>query len=178
MAWFEISDNLKMTVGDLQNSIPITDFYKYCEYYNKKKLEFRVEHWYLAQIAYQIHRSIVYATSGKEKIRPFKDFLWKTDDKPESQSEAITPAQAKERMNHSKRSWMTYVSTALGLQRRAKELEKEKGLVEQIIYEGTLKMIEITNQTLKEVKSAMGIGGTWNKISRVARDRQHSASSI
>ncbi|CDZ79721.1 Tryptophan--tRNA ligase 2 [Candidatus Rubidus massiliensis] len=64
------------------------------------------------------------------------------------------------------------------IQDRRKELEKEKGLVEQIIYEGTLKMIEITNQTLKEVKSAMGIGGTWNKISRVARDRQHSASSI
>lgn len=47
----------------------------------------------------------------------------------------------------------------------------DKGLVEQIIYEGTLKMIEISNHTLKEMRSAMGLFGTWNKISRVARER-------
>lgn len=52
---------------------------------------------------------------------------------------------------------------------RRKIFEAESGLVEKIIYEGTLKMIEISNQTLKEIKSAMGISGTWNKISRIAR---------
>ena len=50
-----------------------------------------------------------------------------------------------------------------------KHFQQEKGLVEKIIYEGTQKMIEISNQTLKEMKSAMGISGTWNKISRTAR---------
>lgn len=45
----------------------------------------------------------------------------------------------------------------------------EKGLVEKIIYTGTEKMVELSNQTLKDLKSAMGISGTWNKISRVAR---------
>lgn len=50
--------------------------------------------------------------------------------------------------------------------------EKEKGLVEQIIYEGTLKMIEISNATLKEMVSAMGLSGGWNKISRIARERK------
>lgn len=49
-------------------------------------------------------------------------------------------------------------------------IEKEKGLVEKVIYEGTLKMIELSNQTLKEMKSVMGLSGTWNKISRIARD--------
>jgi len=45
----------------------------------------------------------------------------------------------------------------------------QKGLVEKIIYEGTQKMIALSNQTLKEMKSAMGLSGTWNKISRIAR---------
>lgn len=55
------------------------------------------------------------------------------------------------------------------IRERRKEFEKEKGLVEKVIYEGTQKMIEISNQTLKEIKSAMGLSGTWNKISRIAR---------
>lgn len=53
---------------------------------------------------------------------------------------------------------------------RRKEYEKDKGLVEKIIYTGTQKMIEVSNQTLKELKSAMGLSGTWNKISRIARE--------
>ncbi len=48
--------------------------------------------------------------------------------------------------------------------------EQQKGLVEKIIYNGTLKMTEVSNQTLKEMKSAMGLSGTWNKISRIARE--------
>ncbi len=54
-------------------------------------------------------------------------------------------------------------------ERRA-HFEKEKGLVERIVYEGTLKAKEITNQTLKEMKSLMGLKGHWDKISRVARE--------
>lgn len=53
-----------------------------------------------------------------------------------------------------------------------KEFEIDKGLVEQVIYEGTQKMIEISNATLKEMRSHMGLGGMWNKISRVARERK------
>lgn len=53
-----------------------------------------------------------------------------------------------------------------------KEFEADKGLVEQIIYEGTLKMLEISNATLKEMRSVMGLGGAWNKISRIARERK------
>ena len=48
---------------------------------------------------------------------------------------------------------------------------KDKGYVEQVIYEGSLQMREIAAQTLKEVKSAMGLSGMWNKLSKVARER-------
>lgn len=56
-------------------------------------------------------------------------------------------------------------------ERRA-QYENEKGLVEEIIYDGTQKMIEISNKTVKEMRSLMGISGTWNKISRLARERK------
>lgn len=56
------------------------------------------------------------------------------------------------------------------IREKRKHFEQQKGLVEKILYEGTLKMTELSNQTLKEMKSAMGLSGTWNKISRIARD--------
>jgi tryptophanyl-tRNA synthetase len=58
------------------------------------------------------------------------------------------------------------------IRERRKAFSEDKGLVEEIIYEGTLKMIEISNETIKEMRSAMGLNGNWNKISRIARERQ------
>lgn len=58
------------------------------------------------------------------------------------------------------------------IRQRRKEFEADKGFVEQVVYEGTQKMIEVANATLKEVRSAMGLTGAWNKISRIARERQ------
>lgn len=58
------------------------------------------------------------------------------------------------------------------IRERRKLFAEDKGYVEQIIYEGTQHMIEITHETLKEMRSIMGISGTWNKISRVARERK------
>lgn len=57
------------------------------------------------------------------------------------------------------------------IRERRRHFTADKGLVEQIIYEGTLKMIEVSNHTLKEMRSAMGLTGAWNKISRIARER-------
>lgn len=54
---------------------------------------------------------------------------------------------------------------------RRVEFAQDKGLVEQILYEGTLKMIDIGNDTVNEMRSAMGLRGAWNKISRMARER-------
>jgi tryptophanyl-tRNA synthetase len=50
--------------------------------------------------------------------------------------------------------------------------EEEKGLVEEIIYEGTERMNEIANATVKEMRSAMGLTGAWNKIARLAKERR------
>jgi tryptophanyl-tRNA synthetase len=58
------------------------------------------------------------------------------------------------------------------IRERRKEFESDKGLIEEVIYDGTEKVNEIANQTVKEMKSAMGLSGTWNKISRLARDRK------
>jgi len=61
------------------------------------------------------------------------------------------------------------------IRRRRCELEEEKGYVEEVLYDGTMKMLDISNDTLKEVKSIMGLSGTWNKISRLARERKAAA---
>lgn len=60
------------------------------------------------------------------------------------------------------------------IRERRKHFEDDKGLVEQVIYEGTQKMIEVSNATLKEMRSAMGLSGAWNKISRMARERMQA----
>ncbi len=60
------------------------------------------------------------------------------------------------------------------IRRLRQDFEADKGLVEQIIYEGTQKMIDVSNATLKEMRSAMGLGGAWNKISRIARERREN----
>ncbi|NGX62201.1 MAG: Tryptophan--tRNA ligase 2 [Chlamydiae bacterium] len=56
------------------------------------------------------------------------------------------------------------------IRERRKEFEGKKGLIEKIIYDGTLKMREVAQETVKEMHGAMGIGGSWKKISRLARD--------
>ena len=55
------------------------------------------------------------------------------------------------------------------LRKRREEFAKEKGYVEKVLYEGTMKMNDIANDTLKQIRAAMGLRGYWNKISRVAR---------
>lgn len=55
---------------------------------------------------------------------------------------------------------------------KRKEIEKEKGYVESVLYHGTMAMADKAQDTLKEMKSIMGLSGTWNKISRLAREYQ------
>jgi tryptophanyl-tRNA synthetase len=47
----------------------------------------------------------------------------------------------------------------------------EKGLVERILVEGTEKMREVAKATLKEVRSAMGIGSSWNRLRKRAEGK-------
>ena len=58
------------------------------------------------------------------------------------------------------------------IREKRKTFESDKGLVEEIIFEGTEKMNQIAQETTKEMRSAMGLGGAWNKISRIARERK------
>lgn len=49
-------------------------------------------------------------------------------------------------------------------------LSQEKGYIERIIYEGTEKANVIFDQTYREMLSAMGLGGSWKKITRLAKE--------
>lgn len=64
------------------------------------------------------------------------------------------------------------------IRERRKAIEEDKGYVEQVIYEGSLTMNDIANDTLKAMRSAMGLVGAWNKISRIARERKERVGSI
>jgi tryptophanyl-tRNA synthetase len=48
----------------------------------------------------------------------------------------------------------------------------QSGLVDEIIYDGTLRYREIAAETLREVKKAMGITSTFNRIARKAEERK------
>ena len=48
----------------------------------------------------------------------------------------------------------------------------QSGLVDEIIYQGTLRYREIAGETMREVKKAMGLSGTFNRIARKAEERQ------
>lgn len=63
------------------------------------------------------------------------------------------------------------------IRERRNEFARQKGLVEEVIYEGTMRMNEVAGETLKEVRGAMGLQGFWKKVSRVARDRQKAMQS-
>ena len=48
----------------------------------------------------------------------------------------------------------------------------QSGLVDEIIYQGTMRYREIAAETLREVKKAMGLSSTFNRIARKAEERQ------
>jgi tryptophanyl-tRNA synthetase len=56
------------------------------------------------------------------------------------------------------------------LRERRAEYEAQSGLVERVIYEGTLKASQEGEETLMAMKKAMGLTGLWNRISRKGRD--------
>lgn len=55
---------------------------------------------------------------------------------------------------------------------------QDKGYVEEVIYTGTEKMNVVANQTMQEMKSAMGIGGYWKKISKIAQERKKALNDL
>lgn len=57
------------------------------------------------------------------------------------------------------------------IRERRAAIEANKGLVEQVIYEGTVKTQKVADETILAMKKAMGLTGLWNKISRKGRER-------
>jgi tryptophanyl-tRNA synthetase len=57
------------------------------------------------------------------------------------------------------------------IRERAATYAGQSGLVDEVIYQGTLRMREVGAETLRLVKKAMGITGSFNRIARKAEDR-------
>jgi len=56
------------------------------------------------------------------------------------------------------------------MRERRATYEAQSGLVERVIYEGTLRASQEGEATLLAMKRAMGLSGLWNRISRKARE--------
>ncbi len=56
------------------------------------------------------------------------------------------------------------------IRERRAEIQKQSGYVEHVIYEGTLEMQGIAQETLSAMRKAMGFTGIWNRVSRKGRD--------
>ncbi len=56
------------------------------------------------------------------------------------------------------------------MRERRTYFEAQSGLVDEIIYNGTLRMREEARETLNLAKKAMGLSSVWNRISRKAED--------
>lgn len=54
------------------------------------------------------------------------------------------------------------------IRERRESYASKSGYVDEVIYDGTMKMRREAAETLKEMKKAMGLSGVWNKISRKA----------
>ena len=57
------------------------------------------------------------------------------------------------------------------MRERAAHYSSQSGLVDEVIYQGTLRYRAIAAETLREVKKAMGLASTFNRISRKAEER-------
>lgn len=58
------------------------------------------------------------------------------------------------------------------MRERAAHYASQTGLVDEIIYQGTLRYREIAAATLRDAKKAMGLSGIFNRIARKAEERQ------
>jgi len=56
------------------------------------------------------------------------------------------------------------------IRERRSHFEKQSGYVDEVIYNGTLRMREEARETLSLAKKAMGLSSVWNRISRKAEE--------
>lgn len=56
------------------------------------------------------------------------------------------------------------------IRERREQYSSQSGLVERIIYEGTMRAIREGEETVQAMRKAMGLSGLWNRISRKGRE--------
>ncbi|MFP4113025.1 MAG: tryptophan--tRNA ligase [Spirochaetota bacterium] len=56
------------------------------------------------------------------------------------------------------------------IRERRSEYENRTGFVDEVLYDGTMRMRDEARATIVAAKKAMGLTGVWNKISRKAED--------
>ena len=56
------------------------------------------------------------------------------------------------------------------IRERRASIEARSGFVDEVLYDGTMKMREEARATILAARKAMGLTGVWNKISRKAED--------
>ncbi len=75
---------------------------------------------------------------------------------------------------------LTYVLNAFldPIREKRRQIAADRGYVEEVVYEGTLRVQAFADETLQMMKKAMGLTGIWNRISRKARDRQKKRAKV
>ncbi len=63
------------------------------------------------------------------------------------------------------------------MRERRAAYEADKGLTDEILYEGTMKMRAIAQETMREVRSAMGLDKAMKRMRRAVEKRQKAARS-
>ncbi len=58
------------------------------------------------------------------------------------------------------------------IRERIHNAEADTGYVDEVIFNGTMRMREIARETLMEMKKAMGLTAAWNRLSRAAEKRR------
>ena len=64
------------------------------------------------------------------------------------------------------------------IRERRMEYVERSGFVDEVIYDGTMKMRDEARNTLTEMKRAMGLSGIWNKISRKAEKTKKKKAPV
>lgn len=63
------------------------------------------------------------------------------------------------------------------LRERRAHYENDPGLVDEVLYNGTMKMREIATQTMREVRSAMGLDKSMKRMRRAIEKRQKKSGA-
>ena len=94
-------------------------------------------------------------------FNPNKDQV--ADFKKRYQEGKITDVEVKDSLAEAINNYLSPI------RERRKDIENQKGYIEHVIYEGTMQMRDVANDTLKQMRSAMGLNGYWKKIIKVAK---------